>query len=247
MNISFRPMLGLTILTVILSVILLGLGTWQYQRLQWKRAWLAEIEQAVQAPPLSGLDSVRKALADGVPVDFRRISFQGQNIDIGRPFLVFTPQDGAIGWRVYNPVRQYNNASVFVAQNIVPDTMRDQYQGGLNGALDVVGYVRLAPSAGSAYTKSSPEQNRWFSFNPLPKTHSWSEGLEHHDIDMRFYIDSIADIHHVDIGDVRALPVRRPDIRNNHLDYMLTWYGLALVLWAVYIAFHMREGRLSWR
>ncbi len=32
---------------------------------------------------------------------------------------------------------------------------------------------------------------------------------------------------------------------NDHLGYAVTWFGLAIALLGVYLAFHIREGRLS--
>jgi len=43
--------------------------------------------------------------------------------------------------------------------------------------------------------------------------------------DMSFYIDAKS----TDLDD-EYLPPLRPDIRNNHLDYMLTWYSFAIIL-----------------
>ena len=37
----------------------------------------------------------------------------------------------------------------------------------------------------------------------------------------------------------------RVDIPNNHLQYALTWFGLALTLVGVYLVYHVKNGRLS--
>ena len=39
-------------MTAVMLVVLLGLGTWQVQRLAWKEAILAQIAQAEAAPPI---------------------------------------------------------------------------------------------------------------------------------------------------------------------------------------------------
>ena len=59
---------------------------------------------------------------------------------------------------------------------------------------------------------------------------------------MRYYVDRVPGA-----LDASLLPPKRPDIRNNHFDYMLTWYGLAIVMLIIYGVMHHREGRLSWR
>jgi len=73
MKIQFRPMPVLTIIVAVMLAILISLGVWQYQRLQWKTDLLAEVEASVTAPPLTSLDDLDRAIAAGEPVDFRRI------------------------------------------------------------------------------------------------------------------------------------------------------------------------------
>ena len=57
---------------------------------------------------------------------------------------------------------------------------------------------------------------------------------------MRFYIDTVPGA-----SDADLLPLKRPDIRNNHLDYMLTWYSFAVILLIIYFILHRRAGRLK--
>ena len=239
MKLSFRPMLGLTIVTVIALAILIALGTWQYQRLQWKTALLAEIEQVADAPPFASLAQVQEALGKGEPIDFRRIGFNGDYVE-GESFHMFSSANYDISWRVFSPVSE-GGAVVFAALETISN---DEHEKGMSsqasGPIALNGYVRLA-RPDQSHTDSSPEKNRWFAFNALPETHNWADGIKA-DTDMRFYVDAV-----LGAGDAKALPARRPDIRNNHFDYMLTWYGLALTLLVIYLIMHKRAGRLSFR
>jgi surfeit locus 1 family protein len=36
------------------------------------------------------------------------------------------------------------------------------------------------------------------------------------------------------------------DLPNNHLSYAVTWFGLALCLLGVWLAYHVSKGRLAW-
>ena len=47
---GFRPRLWPTLLTVPALLVLLGLGTWQVQRLHWKEALIAERQAGLAAP-----------------------------------------------------------------------------------------------------------------------------------------------------------------------------------------------------
>ena len=49
-------------------------------------------------------------------------------------------------------------------------------------------------------------------------------------------------------GKVLTLPIAaetRIEVRNTHLNYALTWFGVALSLIGVYIAYHVNAGRLG--
>jgi len=248
MRLHFRPFPGLTLFTVVSLIILIALGTWQYQRLQWKTALLAEVEQAVTAPPLRSLADVDLSLENGDPIDFRRISFAADILQGQTPYLVYSRQKRELMWRQYLAVNgQRSNKAVYAALNLVADTDRNNYKRNTQAqALEIAGYVRLwrAPERGTA--KSTPELNRWFGFDPLRESAPWSRGQNDifsiNPIDTRYYID-------VAEGDPSAnnLPIKRPEIRNNHFDYMLTWYGLAVALFIIYLILHVQRGRLGFK
>ena len=47
-----RPLLWPGVMTVAMLAVLLGLGTWQVQRLHWKRGLLAQIARPRRRPPV---------------------------------------------------------------------------------------------------------------------------------------------------------------------------------------------------
>lgn len=228
---------GLTIVTVIALAILISLGTWQYQRLQWKTALLAEVEQVADALPFTSVRDVKDALESGQPIDFRRIELSAEVLPDKTPFFVFTSSNRDISWRVFRPF-QADNTTLFAAQETVSDAERASVVDTAAQTDSLIGYVRLARKVRGA-AKSTPEKNRWFGFNPVADTHDWADSLPN-DADVRFYVDTVPGALSAD-----ALPARRPDIRNNHFDYMLTWYGLAMVLLVIYLILHQRAGRLG--
>ena len=90
-----------------------------------------------------------------------------------------------------------------------------------------------------SWLKSKPnrETNRWFKFN---QDGSWGKGMPS-STRLTHYIE-------VELGATSAvnLPVRRPSIRNNHRDYMLTWFSFAVLLLIFYAMIHRRAGRFTW-
>jgi len=244
--IVFKPMPWLSILTIICMLILIALGVWQYQRLQWKTALLAEVELAVTAPPLTSLSELRDAIAQGDAVDFRRIEIDATRIEGAQTKLVFYPQQGGIYWRGFTPVTEVNasgsSATIYAAMDIVEDKNRDAYQA--RPVDKIIGYVRFAHALGAiesrVKSKANAEKNRYFKFN---QTQDWDKGLlRTSDFFDDYYLEHV-------IGATRAdrLPVKRPKIRNNHFDYMLTWFSFAIILLIIYVILHVKAKRLTWR
>ena len=242
MSVKFRPMPWLTAIVAVMLMILISLGVWQYQRLQWKTDLLAEVEASVTAPPLTSLDDLERAIAAGEPVDFRRISFKADSI-VGAPiYHVFKSQTGGIFWDIFVPLKSSENV-IFARTGTGDDSSKKEF-GDIASKTVVspwVGYVREDHSMGliEARVKSKPNRktNRWFKFN---QDGSWDQGLSK-DVRLSHYIEI-----EVDATSAEALPVRRPSIRNNHRDYMLTWFSFAGLLLIFYFLIHKRAGRLSW-
>lgn len=240
MRLYFRPFPGLTAFTIVSLIILIGLGTWQYQRLQWKTQLLAEVEQAVSAPALTSLSAVERALEAGKPVDFRRIELDARVIPDQVPYLVYSREKMTLSWRPYVAV-EADGRAVFAARTSIPDTQRGNVKPTMTEEVSLAGYVRLWRPKDRGVADSTPSANRWFGFNPLPDSDDWGASVPG-GADTRYYID-------VEAGAISAdsLPTKRPNIRNNHFDYMLTWYGLAVALFVIYLILHVQRGRLSVR
>ncbi|WP_298916823.1 SURF1 family cytochrome oxidase biogenesis protein [uncultured Algimonas sp.] len=230
MALRFRPMPGLTSAVLFCLPILIGLGIWQYHRWQWKTGVLAEIEAAVTAPPLDGIASL-DALPLEAPVDFRRIRIEGEAV--GPAWHVYEPL-GSIQWRPFRRVVA-DGTEALVGFRTFDDHEKDTV--GLPAMTGSrAGYVRrIHPMGGIAEwigPDHSPALNRWFAVNP---DGAWMAGT-----DLYVELDPV-------VTDAAALPVRRPEIANNHVSYMLTWWSFAIILLVIYAMLHHRAGRLSWR
>ena len=247
MNLQFRPMPWLTGIVAVMLAILISLGVWQYQRLQWKTNLLAEVEASVTAPPLTSLDDLDRAISAGEPVDFRRIELTGIVGGEIYEYHVFKSQAGGIFWDVFKPFRSKNSKQsrvIFVRTQTIDNAQKgeDNFERLIRYELEpVYGYVREDHPMGrvEAWVKSKPNRqtNRWFKFN---QDGSWGEALSSMTI-RSHYVEL-----DLNVESANALPVRRPEIRNNHRDYMLTWFSFAFLLIIFYGLIHRRAGRLSW-
>ena len=205
---------GLLVATLVGVAILLWLGFWQKDRLEWKTAKLAEIEAAATSDPVTSARDLLARVERGEPADFIRVSLPHDGVAGDAAFRVFRAGNG-ISWEVFRPVR-IGERVLFVAGETVAD-------GDAVGTLDlpnpVVGYARVYADdelAGGTYSKA---ENRYYGFNP-DGVWSAATGAE-----PSLYIDA-----ELAATDAQSLPARRPDLPNNHFQYMLTWWSFAVIL-----------------
>jgi surfeit locus 1 family protein len=230
---------GLAFATLCALVVLVALGTWQLQRLAWKRDLVARIA-ALQDAPAEPMDVVLRRQSEGLDVEFARV--QGVCAEL-RPQVVYlyALHEGRPGWRPVVACRLNSgpHGSMLVDLGFQPGEAgaapRPQAVTVKAGA-PLVGVLRR-PTPASWFERLAPrepsaDRQRWFrrdivgigaalqAPNPAP---------------VMLMLESPPG----GPGLVRApLPT---DIPNRHLEYALTWYGLALALVAVYIAKLLRD------
>jgi len=245
-SLVFKPLAGLTIVILICTAILISLGTWQYKRLVWKTNLLVEIEQAANSEPLTHLAQADAILKTGAPLDFRRIELTGAFIlptlnsrhNTGQPFHLMRSDGKRYYWRLYQTYRDGGKIA-FVATHDFAEADKDTPPVALTGQVPVVGYVRMVQPANRFIPKSSPKENRWFAFNGAPEQMNWADAVVGETTQVDYFIDQV-----MGAENAADLPVRIPELVNNHLDYMLTWYSFVIILLVIYLLLHKRAGRL---
>src|SRR5262245_52286513 len=91
---SFRPRFWPTVLTFAGLAVLLALGTWQLQRLGWKRDLIAHATAQLAAP------ATPLAAADPAALDYRRVSATGRYLYDAAFGFGFSAEDGRPGSRL---------------------------------------------------------------------------------------------------------------------------------------------------
>ena len=216
---------GLVVATLIGVAILLGLGWWQKERLDWKRGVIAEVEAAATADPFISLAQVEAALAAGEPVDFRRIAVPASAVSDAPTFRVFRA-GGGINWELFTPIAAPGGV-VFAGLNVIPDgapvepAVPDQ----------LLGHVRLNRGSVRGELAPNPEANRYYSVDP---DGLWSAAVPA--AETRYWIDADSAL-----TDPRTIPVRRPELPNRHFEYMLTWWSFALILIVISTILYRRQ------
>ncbi len=99
--------------------LLIGLGVWQLQRLEWKEGLIAKIEARVHAPPVTLKEAVARARA-GEDISYLRVKTEGR-FDHGKERYVYAVTDEGVGWHVITPLATPDGEVVLIDRGIVPD------------------------------------------------------------------------------------------------------------------------------
>lgn len=219
-------------LAVLLSLIglavLLSLGTWQMQRLKWKEGLLATIDQRMHSQPIS-LQQAERLFEESGDVDYVPVSVSGVFVHEGERHFLATWK-GQSGFYVYTPLKLEDGRFLLVNRGFVPYGMKEassRAEGQVQGTLAVTGLGRnpLAEKPSSIVPDNDLAKNvfYWKDRDAMAA----SAGLPAGYTLVPFFLDADAT---PNPGGWPAGGVTIVDLPNNHLEYAVTWYGLAVAL-----------------
>jgi surfeit locus 1 family protein len=242
---SRRTWRSLVIPAVIAFALLIGLGTWQLQRKTWKEGLIATLTTQLAAPPVAAPPPSAWPNLDQSKLEYHRVSFTAQ-FDNSKEALVYAvpsafrpdTQDKGPGYWVFTPARLTDGSTVIVNRGFVPDGRQDpksRPQGQIAGPVTIVGALRW-PDARHWFTpKDEAANNLWFSRDPASIAAAKGLGPV-----APFYVEQESPVPPGGLPQPGKLVVSLPD---NHLQYALTWYGLALVLAGTFISWALSSRR----
>lgn len=221
--------IGLTVAVGISLAILIGLGTWQLQRLAWKEHLLQRIA-ALQAAPAQPLGVVLDRVAQGGDADFTRVKVSCPGLTAA-PFLeLYSVRDGQAGSRLISAcAASAGYRSILVDRGFVADTVsaRPAVDPRASIPVELVGVLRK-PEPGNAFSPPN-RPDRWYTRDVA----AMAAQLRAPDPAPLFLMAETA----TNPKWKALLPAPLPaEIPNRHLEYALTWYGLAAALLGVYAA-----------
>jgi surfeit locus 1 family protein len=225
-------------------VVLVGLGTWQLERKAWKEALIDTLNRRVAAAPASLPPPAEWRALDQASDEFRRVRFSGELLH-DQEALVYTtgsalrPDVSGHGYWVFTPARLPGGALVVVNRGFVPEgrqDVRSRAEGQAAGAVTMTGALRWPEPRGPFAPGDEPQRNLWFGRDHLAiaAAKGWRDVAP-------FYVELETPAPPGGFPKPGPLAVK---LRNDHLQYALTWYGLALVLivvFAVWAAGRRRE------
>jgi len=231
---NFRPTFWPTVFSLPALLICLALGAWQIERLFWKRDLIARRDAAVTAAPAP----VPKTLAEARGMEYRHVSDEGSYLYDKEIFLGATSDAGGQGYQVLTPLLEPGGRVVFVNRGYIPAELKDSARRSaaqIPGTVHVQGLLRLPPTARPNWflPDNRPDLNYWF-WVDLPAM----AAADNLDRVAPFYIDADAT---PNPGGWPKGGVTRLTLPNNHLQYAITWFSLAIALIVIYVLFHHRN------
>lgn len=221
---------GLTVACVPLLVLLVSLGVWQVQRLQWKEGLIAKAE-AVAGLPVADYQT---ALQRG---EFSRIALDCPGLATAPYLELQTIHDGEAGVRLISACRPQGFPFVFlVDRGFVSETVSARPPVEPSEApVHIEGQLREPGAPGPMALP--PEGRRFFARDHMAMAEAL--GVDRDVLALMVYATTSSN------PEWGALKPSAPPaaFSNNHLGYALTWFGLALALIGFYIALLRRKPR----
>jgi len=239
---KFRVQFWPTTLSLAGILVMIGLGAWQVQRLNWKQDLIETIAARTAMAPRQIPAARDWPVLDVAALRYLPVTASGRFLHRYERY-VFTSlkvsrgRHGGPGYWVVTPLELADGTGyVLVNRGFVPDRMHDpatRAAGQVAGVVAVRGLVRQSQRPSPFTPDDNRRANIWYTMNVAALAA---------DIGLSpvapFVIDATAS------GAPGTLPQARDSrvqITNNHLSYAITWFALALCLAAVYIVFSTRK------
>jgi surfeit locus 1 family protein len=230
---SSRSWRGLLLPALVLFAALIALGVWQIERKAWKEGLIATLNERLAAPPEALPTPASWPSLDPARDEYLRVRFTA-SFDYAQDALVygaasaFRPDVSGPGYWVFTPARLADGGTVVVNRGFVPEGRQAASARAASqtpGLVALVGVLRW-PDHGWFTPNGEPEKNLWFARDPAAIAAAKDLGAV-----APFYVEQESPIPPGGLPQPGRLVVHLP---NNHLQYAVTWFGLALVLAGVF-------------
>ncbi|MEE2566013.1 SURF1 family protein [Hyphobacterium marinum] len=222
----FRPLPLLSFLTLVALALLVWLGLWQLSRMDEKADAIAAFEAASDVAPVS----IEDALCGDTVLYGQRIARPDLPVDVE---LRFFGRDGAdvAGWRLFSAVAVPDCAGADTGPALLVESGFVALDGSrtmLDGPLT----LEAAPARGMFDADNDPASGTFHHYDATEMAAALG-------------LPAVSDLMWLTARPSGLPPHLAQTPPSRHLGYALTWFGFAITLLGVYIAFHVTRGRLG--
>ncbi len=218
------------ILTAVMLPVLLTLGTWQVFRLDWKLDLLQRIDDRIHSAP-THLPAEIEAPEDW---DYRPVTLEGTLLHDRELRLLSQFDEGSVGVHLIVPLVRSDAPDaqpVLIDRGWVPQDAASADIARPLSPTAVAGIARVADAQGAFVPANDPAAGQWY-WRDLPAM-GLAAGF-HTVAPLIVEAGAPAD------GSLPRGHRAQVDIPNNHLQYALTWYALAIALLVIFVAYRRR-------
>ncbi len=220
----FRPLPVMTICSLVVLGLLLWLGQWQWQRSSWKTDLIEQYYEREARGELS-----LEELMCSAENDTQRAKTYPSNAVSPEWLRVFGQStDGRPGWRIFTAIKQ----PPCMSGALMAETGFEGYDGNVE-LINSLRLTQMKENKSAFSNENSPETNEWYWFDLSPM-----EAALFPTGDNELNKEVILLAGNGLPADLTQTPPSK------HIGYSLTWYGMAIALFVLYLAFHIRAGRL---
>jgi cytochrome oxidase assembly protein ShyY1 len=233
-----RNIAGFGVFTLLMVALFIGLGVWQLQRRVEKHALIAALTERLAAAPEALPSPAQWRALTPAQDEFRRVTFTATYQQLPDAMVYSSGSavrediSGAGTW-AFMPARLSTGETVVVNAGFVQNTMQDRAQQDravtrlvTDAPVMLTGYLRFPEKAGALTPSESLTKRLWFTRDHL----AMARGLGWNAV-APFYIDLELPVPASGVPKPGPLEVH---LKDDHLQYAITWFGLA---GAVVIAF----------
>lgn len=203
--------------------ILLSLGIWQIQRLAWKEDILTQIDARILSTPVA-----IPASPDAIRDKYLPVTAKGQFEDRQIRLLASIKQVGAVH-RIVAPFTTEGNRRVLVDLGWKPVAAPTEALP--SGAMRITGNLHWPQEIDSYTPEPDLTNNLWFARDVPALANA---------LDTEETLIVLRDVPQIDLP-TTPMPVDTAPIPNDHLQYAITWFSLAVVWGGMTLLFVLRS------
>ena len=225
---EFKPFPTICFLLVL--IILISLSAWQFKRLSWKNALIDYRISQFEAQPVE-----LKEIPEPSNNQFKKILVNGVILDDYEFFMPALSKNGNNGYHILVPLMISDQKYIIYDRGWIPLEKKEKNKRTnelLNLKKKYTAVIRIPGRKGYFQPENDPEKNFWFFVEP-----SLMEKKVNLPLEKSFYLEAVE-------SGSDGLPIggqTRIYLRNNHLQYALTWLMLAVSLVGVFFFRNLKK------
>ncbi|MCC8398762.1 MAG: hypothetical protein LN569_05745 [Rickettsia endosymbiont of Labidopullus appendiculatus] len=214
-------------LTILAFIILLSLGFWQIVRLQEKELFLSSMKNNLNNPPIDIKTLSADKLYAKVKVNGHFLA--GKNLHLYGRKSMSTEKDG---YYLVSPFQTDDNKIILVALGWFAGKYKKNIDNIVDDSTEITGVILPGEKTKLFVLDNDVKNNVWFTLDLIQASDILGLTLEN------FYLIMEGNNNQSDI--VKSLSINNLlNVRNDHLEYAITWFTLAISLVVMFVIYHL--------